>query len=290
MEKRCILYKKQRKENKVKCLACSHYCVISNGKTGICGVRKNLDGNLFLLVYGKVAAMHIDPIEKKPLYHFLPGSYTYSIGTLGCNFKCEFCQNFDISQAHKKSIISFGVEISPEQIVKNALKTECKSVAYTYNEPIIFSEFVHDCAEIAHSKELKNVIVTNGYWSKESFEYLKDLIDAANIDLKGDDYFYKKYCGGNLEPVLETIKRCYNYGIHVEITTLIIDGLNDDDIVLKKIAMFIANLDKKIPWHISRFFPHYKMKDKRITSISSLNKAYYIGKKAGLINVYLGNI
>lgn len=288
MEKECTLYKSE-KNNKVKCLACNHYCIISKGKTGVCSVRKNINGKLFLLVYGKIASMNVDPIEKKPLYHFLPGSSAYSIGTVGCNFSCSFCQNFDISQKSKEGII-FGKDVTPEEVVDSAVKTGCKSIAYTYNEPIIFSEFIYECAKLAHLKGLKNIMVTNGYWSFESFDYLKDLIDAVNIDLKGDEEFYKKYCGGKLQPVLDTIKRCYENKIHVEITTLLMNSLNDSDESLKKISLFIANLDKNIPWHISRFFPHYKMIDKKITSKKSLEKAYKIGKKAGLTNVYLGNI
>lgn len=288
MKKECILYKKE-KSNKVKCLACSHYCIISKDKTGICGVRKNIGGKLYLLIYGKVAVAHIDPIEKKPLYHFLPGSFAYSIGTVGCNFSCGFCQNWDISQKSKEGII-FGKEVTPQEIVDSAIKSDCQSIAYTYNEPIIHSEFIYDCAKFAHKKGLKNIMVTNAYWSKESFDYLKDLIDAVNIDLKGDEEFYKKYCGGKLQPVLDTIKRCHENKIHIEITTLLINGLNNSDESLKKIALFIANLDKNIPWHISRFFPHYKMMGKEITSYSSLDKALKIGKKAGLKYVYLGNV
>jgi len=286
-----ILYNPE-KDKKVRCLACAHKCLISEGKTGICGVRKNIDGKLFLLVYGKIAAMHVDPIEKKPLYHFLPGSFAFSIGTVGCNFKCDFCQNWDISQASKTLHGSkvFGEDVSSQEIVNRALRAGCKSIAYTYNEPIIFAEFVKDCAELAHKKSLKNIMVTNGYWSKESFEFLAGLIDAVNIDLKGDEKYYKKLCGGKLKPVLDTIKRCHERGIHVEITTLIVSGENDSEKVLKEIAKFIASVDKNIPWHISRFFPQYKMMNQSATPIETLKKAEEIGKKSGLKNVYLGNV
>ena len=284
----CVLYKKLE-DKKVQCLACAHKCLISDDKTGICGVRKNSNGKLYLLVYGKVAAKHVDPIEKKPLYHFLPGTYAYSIGTVGCNFRCLWCQNFDISQASKQEKI-FGQSITPEKIVEEALKTGCKSIAYTYNEPAIFMEFVCDVAKLAKKKGLKNVLVTNGYFSKESFDYISDLIDAMNIDFKSfSDENYKEYCGGKLKPVLDTIKRAHEKKIHLELTTLIVPGVNDSERELEKIAKFIAGIDKNIPWHISRFFPMYKMLDKPVTSISTLEKAYKIGKKY-LKNVYMGNV
>jgi pyruvate formate lyase activating enzyme len=288
--KECILYKKE-KNKKVRCLACAHKCLIINGKTGICGVRENSDGKLFLLVYGKVAAINVDPIEKKPLYHFLKESKTYSVGTVGCNFRCDFCQNFDISQVSKgKRAHIFGNEASPEEIVESAIKTGCKSISYTYNEPAIFIEFVKDCAVLARKHGLKNIIVTNGYWSRESFDFICDYIDAVNIDLKGSQKYYNKLCGGKLAPVLDTIMRCHDYGIHVEITTLIIPGENDLDEELEKIAKFIASVDKNIPWHISRFFPVYKMLSKDVTTRATLERAYKIGRKAGLKNVYLGNV
>lgn len=282
--KECDLYKQEK--DKVRCLACAHKCLIGKENTGICGVRKNINKRLYLLVYGKVASMNVDPIEKKPLYHFLPKTRAFSIGTIGCNFKCGFCQNFEISQA--REIIE--KEITPEKIVENAIKTGCKSIAYTYNEPGIWIEFVRDIAKLAKEKELKNILVTNGYLSKESFDYIKDDIDAANIDLKSfNEEFYTKYCGGRLKPVINTIKRFYGAGIHIEITTLLIPGLNDNEKELEKISKFIASIDKKIPWHISRFFPMYKMLDKNATSISSLEKAYKIGKKH-LKYVYIGNV
>jgi len=284
---KCILFKKAK--NKVKCLSCSHKCSIEKGKTGICGVRKNIDGDLFLLVYGRIAARNVDPIEKKPLYHFLPGSKTFSIGTVGCNFKCEWCQNFDISQASKEKKI-FGENLTPEQIVEEAIKTGCKSIAYTYNEPAIFVEFVKDCAVLAKNKGLKNILVTNGYFSKESFDFIKGYIDAVNIDLKSfNEKTYQRYCGAKLEFVLENIKWFHDFGIHVEITTLIIPELNDSDKELENIAKFIASIDKNIPWHISRFFPMHKMRDKEITPIETLEKAGKIGKKY-LKYVHVGNV
>lgn len=286
----CILYEKQ-KDKKVKCLACAHKCLISEGKTGICGVRKNVGGKLFLLVYGVVAAKHVDPIEKKPLYHFLPGTYAYSIGTLGCNFKCDFCQNYSLSQF--KEIYGgkiLGERITPKKIVGEALKTKCKSIAYTYNEPAIFIEFAKDTANIAKRKGLKNVLVTNGYFSEESFNFIENYIDAMNIDLKSfNEDFYRRLCKGKLQPVLDTIKRAHKAKIHIEITTLVIPGENDSDEELEKIAKFIASVDENIPWHISRFFPYYKMLNKEITPIETLNKAFKIGKKY-LKYVYVGNV
>ncbi len=289
--KECELYEKfvEKGKEKLRCLACSHKCIIEKDKTGICGVRKNINNKLMSLVYGKIASMNADPIEKKPLYHFLPGSYAFSIGTVGCNFRCDFCQNFDISQTAKRGFI-FGQDFTPEDIVKKAIQNNCKSIAYTYNEPIVFVEFVKDVAKIARKKGLKNILVTNGYFSRESFDYISNYIDAMNIDLKSfNKDFYKKYCGGKLEPVLETIKLAYKKGIHIELTTLVIPGLNDSEEEFEKIAKFIAKIDKNIPWHISRFFPRYKMFDKQPTSIETLKKAYEIGKKY-LNYVHIGNV
>ncbi len=285
--KEAELYKKEK--DKIRCLACAHKCLIPKDKTGICGVRKNLNNKLYLLVYGKIASMNDDPIEKKPLYHFLPKTKSFSIGTAGCNFKCDFCQNFEISQAPKQGRI-FGEEIKPEEIVKRAIQAGCRSISYTYNEPAIFIEFVKDTAKLAKKKKLKNVLVTNGFFSKESFDYISNYVDAMNIDLKSfSDEFYIKYCGGRLNPVLETIKMAHNKGIHIEITTLLIPGLNDSEKELEKIAKFIASVDKNIPWHISRFFPMYKMLNKPFTPVSTLEKAEKIGKKY-LNYVYMGNI
>jgi pyruvate formate lyase activating enzyme len=288
--KLCHLYKKEK--NSVRCLACSHKCLIKKNKTGICSVRKNINGKLYLLVYGQIVAEHVDPIEKKPLFHFLPGTISYSIGTVGCNFKCDWCQNFDISQASKQGII-FGKKRTPEQIVKSALEENCKSIAYTYNEPAIWSEFIKKTSKLAKKFKIKNILVTNGYFSKESLDYLNGLIDAANIDLKSfKEETYQKYCGAKLKPVLETIKKMHRQKVHIEITTLLIPELNDSKEELKEIAEFIYSIDNKgeIPWHISRFFPMYKMFDKKITSIETLKTAEEIGRQAGLKFVHLGNI
>lgn len=279
----CTLYEK--KADKVQCKACSHRCIIAEGKTGICGVRENRKGKLQLLTYGRVSALQVDPIEKKPLFHFLPGTYTFSISGVGCNFKCAFCQNYHLSQIRKFEHLH---DVTPSQIVEKAFATGCESIAYTYNEPTIFIEFVHDVAKLAGEKGLKNVLVTNGYMTKECLDYIAPFIDAMNIDLKAyTNEFYQKICGARLQPVLETIKRAHEKGIHVEVTTLVIPGENDND--CEAIAKFIASVDKNIPWHVSRFFPMYKMQDKNATPLETLKNAEKIGKKY-LKYVHIGNV
>ncbi|MBT4824173.1 AmmeMemoRadiSam system radical SAM enzyme [Candidatus Woesearchaeota archaeon] len=297
--KECYLYEK--KEGNVQCNACSQRCIVVEGKRGICGVRKNVKGKLYSLVYGKALGLAVDPIEKKPLFHFLPGSSVLSFGTVGCNFRCEFCQNYEMSQAAKelgeKGII--GEEISPEEIVNYAVKNNVECIAYTYNEPAVFLEFAHDTAKLAKEKGIKNIYVTNGYETKEALELMKPFIDAINIDLKSfNDEFYKKLCGARLQPVLDTIKLAHEMGFWLEITTLIIPEENDSEEELTKIAEFIVSLEKNekgisgknIPWHISRFFPMYKMQQTSITPEPKLREAYEIGKKVGLNFVYVGNI
>ena len=284
--KECILYSKER--GKVRCLACAHKCLIGKGKTGICGVRKNIKGKLMLLVYGKMVAVHVDPIEKKPFSDFLRGTQTYSVGGVGCNFKCDFCQNFDISQVDGGNIM--GREVSAEDIVNAAIDSGCESIAYTYNEPVIFIEFVRDVARLAREKGLKNVMVSNGYWSSESFEVLEGLIDAVNIDLKGDDDFYQKFCGAKSgEIVRDVIRKCSEAGMHVEVTTLVIPGRNDSLERLGEIAKFLGSVDRGIVWHLSRFFPMYKVLDKGVTPVSVLESAREIGEKY-LNKVVVGNV
>jgi len=284
--KEAYLYDKLE-DKKVRCKVCSHRCVILPEKTGICQVRKNIDGTLYSLVYEKVAGVAIDPMEKKPLYHFFPNTSILSIGTVGCNFKCDFCQNYHLSFATN----IYGDNIKIEKLVNLALEYDCIGIAYTYNEPTIFLEMVYDTAKLANKKGLRNVLVTNGFMTSEAIEFLHPLINAANIDLKSfDDDFYKKICKGKLNPVLDNIKLMHKKRIHIEITTLIIPDENDDDENLKKIANFIAKIDKNIVWHISRFFPCFKMADKNITPIETLNKAKKIGEMAGLKYVYIGNV
>jgi len=285
MEKECELYVKD-KGRKVRCSACVHRCFIQNKKAGICGIRINLGGKLFLMNYGKIASMNVDPIEKKPLYHFLLGTKSFSIGTSGCNFRCGFCQNFEISQL--KGII--GDEYKIENIFELAIKNKCKSISYTYNEPTIFIEFVHDMAKFSKMRGLKNVLVTNGYETKECIDFISPYVDAMNIDLKSfSEEFYSKNCGAKLKPILETIKYAYQKKIWIEITTLVVPGENDSEKEMEEIAKFIASIDKNIPWHISRFFPMHKMSEKNATDISFLKKTFDIGRKY-LNYVYVGNI
>jgi len=275
--------------NKVRCNLCPHRCIISLGKKGICGVKENRNGVLYSLVYGKVVANNIDPIEKKPLFHFYPGSKAYSIATVGCNFRCLHCQNWQVSQLNDGEIT--GEEFTPEEIVENAVGSGCESIAYTYTEPTIFYEYAFDTAKIAHRKGLKNIFITNGYISEEALREISPYLDAANIDLKSmSDSFYKKICNVRLRPVLNSIKLYYALGIWEEITTLIIPGYNDSSEELEKIAKFIRDVDKSIPWHVSRFFPAYKLVNVSSTPLKTLEKAVEIGKKTGLKYVYQDNV
>ncbi len=277
----------------VVCQLCPHYCQLKPGQVGICGVRKNVDGKLFSLVYGKAIAVHIDPIEKKPLFHVLPGSESFSIATVGCNFHCKFCQNYDISQVKDPADIDrFSREISPEELVEMAKHNHCRSISYTYTEPTVFFEYAYDTAQLAHRQGLLNVFVTNGYINPEPLHKIHDVLDAANVDLKSfSDQFYRRMAGAKLGPVLETLKLMKKLNIFVEITTLLIPGENDSDEELTAIADFIKNdLGIDTPWHISRFYPHYRLTDHRPTPVESLNRARDIGIAHGLRYVYLGNV
>lgn len=288
MIKEALFYKKLKKDI-LRCELCPNFCVLKESEIGKCRVRKNQEGRLFSLSYGKPVSINIDPIIKKPLYHFMKDSFTFSIGMPGCNLSCAWCQNWDLTQ---RDIEEFDIEIvSPEKIIEEAINSECPSISYTYSEPFISYEYVEEIAKLARKKGLKNILVTNGYVNKEPFEKIAPLIDAMNIDLKTfKESTYKKYCGGRLAPILDTIKSASKKGIHIEITTLVIPGINDSEKELMGIAEFIASVDKNIPWHISRFFPMHKLKDKEITPKSTLEKAGQIGKKAGLKFVHLGNI
>jgi pyruvate formate lyase activating enzyme len=274
---------------KVKCNLCNHFCVISEGKKGICQVRENRNGILYSLIYGYAAANNIDPIEKKPLFHFYPGSISYSLSTVGCNFSCLHCQNWSISQFDNSE--KFGIKISPKKIVKNAIDGRCKSISYTYTEPTIFYEYAYDIAKLAHEAGLKNVFVTNGYISSDALKEFSPYLDGANIDLKSmRKSFYRKVCGAKLQPVLDNINLYYNLDIWIEITTLIIPGYNDSSEELEKIAEFIGSIDNDIPWHVTAFHPTYKLINVPSTNIKTLRKAVDIGKKAGLKYVYQGNV
>ncbi|OGC12339.1 AmmeMemoRadiSam system radical SAM enzyme [candidate division WOR-1 bacterium RIFOXYA12_FULL_52_29] len=290
MTREALFYKKLE-DQKVKCELCPHHCLISDRGRGICGVRENQGGELISLVYGKLVSAQIDPIEKKPLFHFLPGSTTYSIATVGCNFRCDFCQNFGISQSPRDKKVIVGQETSPEQIVEAALESKTLSISYTYTEPTIYYEYALDCAKLAREKGLKNIFITNGYIDPAPLEAIAPYLDAANIDLKSfRDDFYRKICGGQLMPVLETIKLMKKLKIWIEVTTLIIPGVNDSLEELAEIAGFIRGLGEETPWHVSGFYPANKMLDRPPTPASALSKAREIGLKSGLQYVYAGNV
>lgn len=298
--KEASLYEKL-KGGSVRCRLCTHQCLIVSGKRGICSVRENRNGTLYSLNYGLAIATNVDPIEKKPLFHFLPGTKSFSIATAGCNFRCGFCQNWDISQItlpHTESVRGKGPEgqiigenLPPEKVIEEAYKTGCQSIAYTYTEPTIFFEYAQDTAKLAKKEKLANVFVTNGYQTPQTIKEMAKFVDAANVDLKSfSDDFYRKVCGARLAPVLESIKLMHQAGIHLEITTLVIPKQNDSEKELMQIAKFIAGVSKNIPWHISRFHPEYKMANVKPTPLETLEKAWKTGKKAGLKYVYLGNV
>ncbi|PIE61979.1 MAG: AmmeMemoRadiSam system radical SAM enzyme [Desulfobacterales bacterium] len=284
-------------DDRVRCQACHHYCEIQPGRQGLCRVRENRSGTLVSLVYDKVVAASVDPIEKKPIFHLKPGSTSFSIATMGCNLKCRFCQNADI--AHPKTL---GVErrapylagrpFSPEDIVDQAQAHGCDSIAYTYTEPSVFFELALDTARLARSRGLYNIFVTNGFMSPALIEMVAPVLDAANVDLKAfTDSFYKTYCSARIEPVKDTLRLMKANGIMVEVTTLVIPGLNDDASELAQAAEFIANdLGPETPWHLSRFHPAYKLQDLGLTPESTLQMACEVGENAGLQYVYTGNV
>lgn len=273
----------------VHCRLCCHYCVIAPGKRGICAVRENRDGTLYSLVYGKVIAAQVDPIEKKPLYHFQPGSRSFSIATVGCNFRCKHCQNNDIAQAARRSDAIPGHDTTAEQVINAAISAGCTSISYTYTEPTIFFEFAYDCARLAHERGIKNVFVSNGYTSPEATRMIAPYLDANNIDLKGDEVFYQKIAGAKLQPVLDTIRLMKELGVWVEVTTLIIPDWNDSDEFLKRAADFLVSVDPNIPWHVTQFHPTHELLDKPRTPLGTLERARKIGLDAGLQYVYEGN-
>jgi len=289
--KETYLYEKLEGK-KVRCNTCSQRCFILPGSRGVCGTRENIDGKLYSLVYGKAIAEHVDPIEKKPLFHFLPGSYSLSISTVGCCFSCWWCQNYEISQQPKSNKQIEGFDLPPEQIVKDAKREDCQSISYTYTEPSIFLEYALDTMKLAKKEGLLNNWVSDGYMTPEALDLITPYLDAINVDLKAfKEKTYQKYIGGRLQVVLENLKDIYRRGIHLEITTLVIPGLNDSKNELTQIAKFIKNeLGSEVPWHISRFFPAYKMMDREPTKVETLQNAYEIGKRAGLSFVYLGNV
>jgi len=284
------MFYERLEDKKVRCFLCMHHCKIRDGSRGICAVRENVDGKLYSLVYGRVVSSNIDPIEKKPLFHFLPASASFSIATVGCNFRCLHCQNFEISQYPRINREIIGEELSPYEIVEAAERAGCKSISYTYTEPTIFFEFAYDCARIARERGIKNVFVSNGYTSPEAIKVITPFLDGNNIDLKGDDEFYKRICGARVEPVKETIRLMKEAGVWVEVTTLIIPTLNDSDRVIEGIIDFIISVDPAIPWHVTQFYPTYKMLDKGRTPLETLRRARALGLKKGLRYVYEGNV
>lgn len=274
----------------VRCGLCHQRCLIRAGQLGICGVRQNQDGKLYSLVYGHPAALAIDPIEKKPLYHFLPGSRSLSVATRGCNFRCRHCQNCNLSQV-RAAPRTDEPEVAPAKIVARALAEGCPSISYTYTEPTVFFEYASDIARRAARQGLKNVFVTNGYITPEALRAIQPWLSAANIDLKFfDDAMYQRICGARLAPVLEMIGLYHELGIWIEITTLLIPTYNDSEEHARQIAEFIVKLDPFIPWHVSAFYPAYKMSDLPATGPMVLQRAAKIGRAAGLKHVYTGNI
>jgi pyruvate formate lyase activating enzyme len=288
MRKEAMLY--ERKGPMMHCFICNRNCIIPGRKRGFCDMRENDGDALYTLNYGLASSMAVDPIEKKPLYHFLPGTNVFSLGTVGCNFRCKYCQNWSISQANLEELSIR--EISAEESVRLTKEYECHSIAWTYNEPTMWFEYTYDSAKVAQENDIKTVYVTNGYMSSEALEIIYPYLDAANIDLKGmSDHFYQELCEAKLSPVLENIKRMHELGIHIEITNLIIPGYNDTKELLEDLVKFIAEeVGVEVPLHFSRFHPDYQMKNVQPTPIKTLENAYNIAKDAGLLYVYLGNV
>lgn len=294
--KEAALYRALENE-RVQCVLCAHRCVIADGKRGICQVRENRGGVLYSLVYGRLISQAVDPIEKKPLYHFFPGSTALSIATVGCNLSCVFCQNADISQMPRDQDRIMGREIPPKDVVDAAARERCRAIAYTYTEPTVFFEYTQDVGLLAHDAGVANVYVTNGYMSAEMLDIAASasgppLMDAANVDLKSfRDAFYRQQCGASLQPVLDSLKLLKERSVWLEVTTLLIPDLNDSDEELADVARFIAEeLGVDTPWHVSRFHPTYHLTDRASTPASTVHRARHIGLEAGLRYVYEGNV
>jgi pyruvate formate lyase activating enzyme len=289
--KEATLYEKEA-DKAVTCNLCAHRCYVPAGREGICKVRVNHEGVLHTLVYDRVISANIDPVEKKPLFHFLPGSSVFSIATVGCNFHCRYCQNWEISQLPKLREGALpGEKLAPKEIVTLALETGCKSIAYTYTEPTIFFELAYDTAKLAAEAGLRNIFVTNGYMTPEALRMIQPYLHAVNIDLKGfDDKRHRRMSGAKLQPVLDSIALAKQLGIWLEVTTLVVPGHNDSDEELRQIALFLSSIDPHIPWHLSAFFPAYEMMEVEPTDRESLLRARQIGKGAGLHHVYCGNL
>lgn len=287
---RDALFWEKKPDGKAACTLCRHQCVIGEGKTGLCGVRTNSAGVLKTLVYGRLVAERPDPVEKKPLFHFMPGTLTHSIATTGCNFSCRHCQNHYISQVKNIGSELPGAYLDPETLVANAVRCGAKSISYTYTEPTIFIEYALDVMKIAHDRGLSNIFVTNGFMSEAALAKMEGLLDAANVDLKSmSDDFYKKICGARLMPVMENIRAMKSMGIWVETTTLLIPGLNDSEEEIKEAARFMVSVDEEMPWHVTGFFPTHLMTDRPATPSRTLTSARETGLSEGLKFVYQGN-
>jgi len=288
MKKEAMLYEKL--DGVLNCHVCQRRCIISNGKTGFCEMRHNEDSILYTLNYAATSSVAVDPIEKKPLFHFYPGSVVLSLGSLGCNFRCRYCQNWNISQADIKKTST--KDILPEEAIRLTKEYRCQSIAWTYNEPTMWFEYTYDSAKLAKKENIKTIYVTNGYMSEEVLELISPLLDAANVDLKGmSDHFYKELCEARLQPVLDNIQRMYDEGIHLEITNLVIPGYNDSNEDLKALVKFMAEeVGVEVPLHFSRFFPYYQLKDVNPTPVKTLEKAQKMAYEAGMKYVYVGNV
>ena len=288
MRREAILYEKLG--NSINCKVCERRCLISNGKKGFCDMRENVEGKLYTLNYAAASSVAVDPIEKKPLFHFYPGSTVLSLGSVGCNFRCKHCQNWNISQAELEDISLR--EIIPKDAVKLARDYNCKSIAWTYNEPTMWLEYTIDSAKLARKDNIKTIYVTNGYMTEESLDLIGPYLDAANVDLKGmSEQFYKELCDARMQPVLDSIKRIYEKKIHLEITNLMIPGYNDSEKNIKALVNFMVNeLGVDVPLHFTRFFPYYELKDVPPTAVADLEKAYKTAKDAGMKYVYIGNV
>lgn len=280
-------------QNYVQCLACEHWCALAPGETGRCGVRRNNHGTLELLVYGSAIAVHVDPIEKKPLNHFLPNSHIFSLGTIGCNLSCAWCQNWEISQQRESDSLALeqGESWQPQEIVQYCVRRKIPLIAFTYNEPAIYMEYAHDTARLAHAAGLRTVLVSSGFETLQALNLISPYLDAINVDLKAfRDETYRQYCGARLGPVKRNLRHLVcETSIWTEVTTLVIPGINDSDSELRQIARFLVDLSPDLPWHVSGFYPRYRMQDRPVTPVATLRRAWKIGRAAGLRYVYTGN-
>jgi len=297
MEKEAYLYEKLA-DQKIRCQTCAHACVLSPNQSGRCGVRQNQDGRLFAQNYGQAVAAQVDPIEKKPLYHFLPGTKTFSLAAAGCNFACPNCQNWQISQSTKNQSeaknINLGFSLRPQDIVIQAQTADCPSLSYTYTEPTIFLEYAFDTMKLAQEAGLKNIWVSNGFMSPSALKLILPYLDAANIDLKSfDEKFYQKNCGASLSPVLKNLKSLKQAGVWLEVTTLVIPTMSDSEKMLARLAAFIKKeLGPETPWHLTQFSGAISWQLQKLppTPKNIIERACQLGRKTGLNYVYAGNI